>query len=320
MGKQFVGAVKGIDGFQVKGLIDRNIEAGNSIKSQFKLDAAKVYGDTADILTEIDRKNDVLVIATTANSHFVISKWAIENGISKIVLEKPLACSLSEGKGIHELALKHKSLVYVDHTRRWMRCYQGLRMLISKKIVGDVERVYLPFGEGGIAMIGSHYFDLLRYLFQQDFVSVQGRLDLTQTSNERGGSFTDPSGSFWLKMDSGIEATIDLSNGMKRRHNYMVFLGTKGRVEVDVSSEKMFVHTNSGRQFVENFPYGIDKKDALAELLIHIAQGKPAECSVMDGYRALEAVIGSLVSGEQNSAVVDIPLEGSILERTFPFA
>lgn len=320
MGKQFVGAIKGIEGFEVKGLVDRNTAAAEALVALFRMANTSVYSNTTEILPSFNRKHDILVIATTANSHYTIAKWAIESGIKKIVLEKPLACSLAEGQGIQNLSSQTNSLIYVDHTRRWMRCYQGLRLLLSRKIIGEVERIYLPFGEGGIAMIGSHYFDLVRYLFQEDFVAVQGRLDETQMSNQRGNDFTDPSGSFWLKMESGIEATIDLSNSMQRRHNFMLFLGTKGRIEVDVSSEQIFVFTDSGRHFIESFPYGIDKKDALAELLINLAQGKPAECSVFDGYKALEAVIGSLVSAENNSSIMSFPLEGPVLDRSFSFA
>lgn len=320
MGIQFIKAVNKAPNLSLIGITDRSIEAMERVSSQFNLkDIAQTQ--ELDAITKVfNPTEDILVIATTANSHFPIMEWAMQNGIKKVLLEKPLTSSLREGQNLIELVEKNNALVYVDHTRRWMRSFQGLKLMFDKKMIGTIERVYLPYGEAGVAMIGSHFFDLVRYLFSSEIISIRSQIDSDQNENMRGSNFEDPTGVFTVVLETGLEVVVDLSNKMKRKHHIMYFLGTHGRIEVDVAQENLWIHQTSGKHWCEKFPWSVDKEGALIYALIDLAKGKRPLCDVNDGYKAIEAVIAAHQALDNPGGTANLPLTGEIIERTFSFA
>lgn len=319
MGKQFVKAIAQTPQFTLLGLTDKYQTAMDTLVKQFKLNDCKTTTELDDILSSFDKQKDVLIVATTANAHYSIMDWALNAGIKKIILEKPLTPSLEEGQKLIDLTQKNKALVAVDHTRRWMRGFQSLRHLLNSGIIGNIERTYFPYGEGGIAMIGSHFIDIVRYLFDQDITTVYARADKIQNANMRGDDFYDPTGTYTFELTSGLEITVDLSNQMKRKNHLMIFIGQYGRLEVDVENQDIWIILHSGKYWREKFPWAIDKQNGLISLIAEMAAGKPPKCSIEDGYKAIEGVIAAMQSIEKEQPV-NLPLTGDIIQQRFQFA
>ena len=319
MGIQFVKAIKKTKQFELIGLTDSNQEAMSKVVANFGLNGIQTTNDLDPLLKNFDQQKDILVIATTANSHFPIMSWALKAGIKKIFLEKPLTNSLEQGEQLIQLVDASDALVYVDHTRRWMRSFQSLKRLLSSGMIGKVERIYLPYGEGGIAMIGSHFVDLVRFLFDEEVKKIYARVDEKQKANMRGAEFVDPTGVFTLILKSGLEVVLDLSNGMTRKNHLMYFLGELGRIEIDVESEDLWIFQNTGKHWKEKFPWSVDKQNALINALAELSQGMKPRCSTYDGYKAVEAVIAGVNAGEGGKCET-LPLQGAITHKEFPFA
>lgn len=320
MGIQFIKAVKGVESFELKGVIDRNVDVAKKVAERFGIAKEDVYRDTEQIQSKIDVAKDVLIIATTANSHFPLMEWALGLGVKRIFLEKPLTQSLVHGQKLIELAGANDSLVYVDHTRRWMQSFCGLKNLLDGEIIGKLERMHFYYGEAGVAMIGSHFFDLVRFLSSADVSEVRGVFDERQSENMRGAEFNDPSGYFQISLKNGIKSSLDLSSDLSRKHNLMYFIGSHGRIEVDLNHERMSISLLSGKSFTERFPWSVDKESALVNGIVDLANGSKPLCSLQDGYAAIEAVIAATVSAENQGIPVQLPLLGNIIERKFPFA
>lgn len=320
MGIQFINAVKGVQSFELKGIIDRNVDVATNVAGRFGIPKEYVYGDTEQIQSKLDVAKDVLIIATTANSHFPIMEWALGLGVKKIFLEKPLTQSLANGQKLIELADANDSIVYVDHTRRWMQSFGGLKNLLNGEIIGKLERMHFYYGEAGVAMIGSHFFDLVRFLSSADVSEVRGVFDELQSENMRGAEFNDPSGYFQISLKNGIKSTLDLSSDLSRKHNLMYFIGSHGRIEVDLNHEIMSISLLSGKSFTERFPWSLDKESALVNGIVDLANGSKPLCSLQDGYAAIEAVIAATISAENQGIPVQLPLSGDIIDRKFPFA
>lgn len=319
MGIQFIKAINKTNQLDLIGVTDLNEAIIKDLVNNMDLGGIQTTSELKPILNIFDKQKDILVIATTANSHFSIMEWALKENIKKIFLEKPLTNSLRQGEQLVELVKASDALVYVDHTRRWMRSFLGLKQLLASGMIGKTERVYLPYGEGGIAMIGSHFVDLVRFLFDKEVVKIHARIDKQQKENMRGPEFVDPTGIFTLILSSGLEVVLDLSNGMTRKNHLMYFLGTLGRIEIDVENEDLWVFQNTGKHWKEKFPWSVDKQNALINALAELALGKQPRCSTYDGYKAIEAVIAGVQAGQSNN-IEKLPLQDSIAQKEFPFA
>ncbi len=100
-----------------------------------------------------DKDVDAVAIATPVYTHYDIAKTSLEHG-KHVLVEKPLAMNVAEGKALVELAKKNELQLMCDHTY----CYTGAVRKIKDIITsGDLGKVL--------------YFDSVRVnlgLFQQD--------------------------------------------------------------------------------------------------------------------------------------------------------
>ena len=77
------------------------------------------------------------------DSHFNITKECIKLGIKTIVLEKPLATSVLEGKKLISLTKKHKVKIIVNHRRRFDKEIISLRNKINNNIIGKIKKFHV---------------------------------------------------------------------------------------------------------------------------------------------------------------------------------
>ena len=319
MGFQFVKAIKSTSKVKLGGICDLNLSAAQSLADKFKLKDLLVTADLADFNHPQRGKGDILVIATTANSHFNLLKWGLDNGFQKIFLEKPLTDSINTGAEMKRLTESANANVYVDHTRRWVPGFRGLKTLLKSGIIGEIHRCYWPFGASGIAMIGSHMIDLIFYLFDEEVVAVRGEFDAAQAENMRGEQFFDPTGIFVFELKSGLEVIVDLSNKIVRKHHTYHFYGSGGRIDVNAEAENLSINLISGTVITEEFAWNSDKDVALTLALSELANGVKPACSVKDGLNALEVVVAAFIAGE-TKARISLPLAEEHRARKFQFA
>lgn len=107
-------------------------------------DAAKVQVDFPDMRVEADIAAvladpgiDLVVIATPNDSHAPLAHAAIDAG-KAVVVDKPLALTLAEGRAIASHAEERGTLLSVFHNRRWDGDFLTLRHLIAEGQIGKV--------------------------------------------------------------------------------------------------------------------------------------------------------------------------------------
>lgn len=320
MGQQFIKAILSSKGLELGGLIDFHMETLKRVQAQFKLGDLKLGNNLEVLENSFNFSKDVLVIATTADSHFDLVSEAINRGVKKIFLEKPITTCISDGYRLDTLAKENNALVYIDHTRRWMSSFIALKNLIHSGIIGRPDLCLMPYGEGGVAMIGSHLFDLSRFLFESEIIEVSAQFDKVQNENIRGSQFNDPTGNFIIQMESGIQVNIFLSNTLSKKPNLILILGTQGRIEVDIENELISIRNVSTIDWTRPFPWNIDKQNALTVALSKLLKGETSACTILDGTKAIEAVVASHESGNNSGRKVVLPLDSDLQNMKFSFA
>jgi predicted dehydrogenase len=109
-----------------------------------------------------------IVIATTVSSHFPLAKTALEAG-KHVLVEKPMAASVSEAERLIALAEKRKLVLMVGHTFLYSPSVHKVKEIIDSGALGDLlfitcSRVNLGIHQKDVSVIwdlGPHDFSVL---------------------------------------------------------------------------------------------------------------------------------------------------------------
>lgn len=105
---------------------------------------------------------DVVSICTPPATHAEILKFCLSENIPVVFCEKPLARDSREVKMIRNAAAKSKSVVCVNHSRRWHPLHRAIAD--EMKGFGTLQN-FQAFYTAGLFNTGTHLFDLLNWFF-----------------------------------------------------------------------------------------------------------------------------------------------------------
>jgi predicted dehydrogenase len=82
-------------------------------------------------------KVDAVIVATPVSSHFDLGMEALREG-KHVLIEKPLASSAVQAKGLIEEAAKLKKVLLVDHTFTYTGAVRKMRELVTAGTLGEI--------------------------------------------------------------------------------------------------------------------------------------------------------------------------------------
>jgi predicted dehydrogenase len=123
-------------GFVVSSIVTADAER----RAQARLDYpdARLLADP-DGLWRHPADHDLVVVATPTGTHVALAGQALGVGLA-VVVEKPLAPTAPEARGLIDRAVARRSLLSVFHNRRWDSDHLTLRRLIGERALGEVMR------------------------------------------------------------------------------------------------------------------------------------------------------------------------------------
>ncbi|MGI5139747.1 MULTISPECIES: Gfo/Idh/MocA family oxidoreductase [unclassified Streptomyces] len=178
---------------------------------------------TADELWPRAGELDLIVVASPNKTHVPIATAALEAGLP-VVVDKPIAGTAAEARGLAALAEKRGVLLSVFQNRRWDNDFLTLRKLLSEGELGDVWRFesrferWRPQPKGGWresgdpAEIGGLLYDLGSHVVDQALVlfgpaaSVYAEADI-----RRPGAETDDDTFIALTHTNGVRSHLYVS-------------------------------------------------------------------------------------------------------------
>lgn len=222
---------------QVAQSLGLNVTGVCDVQAASVADAVREAGlpDSAgftDVSAMLDRANPACVIvATTAPSHRELTCQAAK--VAKYVLcEKPMATSLEDCDAMIEACRASGALLAINHQMRFMEQYSIPKRLTSTPEFGKLASVTVVAGNFGLAMNGSHYFEMFRYMTDEAPATVQAWFSPERVANPRGAQFEDRAGCIRLTTASGTRFYLDASSD--QGHGFQVLYGgTYGQVLVD---------------------------------------------------------------------------------------
>ncbi|MBN2079212.1 MAG: Gfo/Idh/MocA family oxidoreductase [Spirochaetes bacterium] len=266
----------------------------------------------------------IAVIATWTDSHAAIAIEAARRGARVIVLEKPMASSLSQCRRIIEECRRRDTAVIINHERRYDGRYRKVKELIARGTIGEVKTVHASVltggyagpsdaAEGGGPLLhdGTHMVDMARYLFGE-ITWVRGRFE--REKRKRG--FEDRACA-WIRTAGGID--IFLEAGGSR--GYFLFeldiSGTRGRIVIGNGYERIY-RSRASRLYTgfrdleeRSFPAWRRNncfRDLYREARALAGGGPPPVSGAEDGYRALEVIHAVYLSASRGGETLGIPV------------
>lgn len=133
-----------------------------------KFPAAALESDWAKV---IEGDCDIVVIATPVDTHYTLSKKALEAG-KHIWVEKPFTSTSAEAESLIELAEKKNLKIFVDHTFIYNGAVRKIKELVDKGELGNViyfdsERINLGLFQRDVNVVwdlAPHDLSIMNYL------------------------------------------------------------------------------------------------------------------------------------------------------------
>jgi predicted dehydrogenase len=266
----------------------------------------------------------MVIIATWTESHERIAIEAARNGAKVIILEKPMASSLTGCRAIIDECRQNGTAVIINHERRFDGRYRTVKEMIARGRIGLVKTVHASIltggyagpsdpGEGGGPLLhdGTHLVDMARFLFGE-IASVQGEFQ----RSGRSTGFEDRACA-WLKTAGGVDVFIEAGGG----RNYFVFeleiSGTLGKIVIGNGYESLLLSRESshytGFRDLAEAPFPRYRSGNCFTLLYReakkaLAGTEPLTSTADDGYRALEVIHAAYLSSYLDRKALMIPV------------
>lgn len=103
-------------------------------KARLKHSTIGVTADYGALLK--DSHIDAVIIATPISTHYKLARKALESG-KHVLVEKPLASTVSEAESLVEIAAKRSLTLMVDHTFVYTGAVRKMKEIIDRGEIGD---------------------------------------------------------------------------------------------------------------------------------------------------------------------------------------
>ena len=191
----------------------------------------RLFADAAAMLAAHPRA-DLVVIATTADSHRALVELAAASGARHILCEKPMATSVADCDAMIATCDKSGSKLAINHQMRFMPQYTVVRDELAAGKFGPLASMTVTAGCFGLAMNGSHYCEAFSWLTGSPIVSATAWFSGEPFNNPRGPNFFDQAGE--MRFVSGDGRRLILNIGNDQGHGMTAMYATRfGHMFVD---------------------------------------------------------------------------------------
>ena len=178
------------------------------------------------LLDEI--RPDLISISTWRDSHYDMMKLAFKYGVPAIVLEKPIAETMSQAREIVDEANERNVHLLINHRRRFDPLVHKLKDELADGLIGELLQVSC-FYVYGLLTTGTHLIDALRF-FLGNIAGEMAWVAAHPCTFETFHPDDDPNVDGFIGFENGLKAAVQ-SLSMKDYDFFeFQFYGRRGKV------------------------------------------------------------------------------------------
>lgn len=291
---------------------------------------AKIYNSTDAIIA--DKDVDLLVITTTPDSHFALTKQALEAG-KHVLVEKPFVPTSAEAAELDAISKKTNKLLCVYQNRRWDSDFLTFRKLQKDGTLGRITEYHTNFdrykaeapanwkGQLSMDKAGGVIYDLGTHLLDQAVLAFGVPKTVTGFwQNDRNDGAVEPDG-FTALLGYGpggplITAKASIMSVETAQPRYWV-RGTKGsfkKFHLDCQEDQLKAGLKPG-----DAGFGVEEERASGTLTLFGDDGKPVTKSFKniepETYSSLYSQFAEAIEkGDANIVPVKAVEAGNVLK------
>lgn len=329
MGKAHALALREL-GVQLGAVCDRREEARAVIGDEFGIAADRRFADAADMYAVLGAL-DLVMVATTADTHAELTLQAAAAGVRSILCEKPMATSVADCRAMVAACADSGSRLAINHQMRFMEQYRLVKREFDLGALGMLASMNVVAGCFGLAMNGSHYIEAFHYLTGQFPVEATAWFSGEPFANPRGPAFADQAGEMRFVTADGRRLNFEI--GADQGHGMTVlYTGNFGHIFVDELAGKMVVTARLPEHRAQPpTRYGMpnercelsfaaaDNVAPTKAVLAALAEGRDFPDGT-NGLQIVSALAASYASVERGNIKVRLDELGDIADRHFPWA
>ena len=260
LGQHHARLLASMDGVELVGVVDTRVGRAQEIASKYRTTA---YTDAADVLPLVES----VVVAVPTESHVEVAMPFIERGAA-VLVEKPLASSLSDADRLIDAARRRGTMLAVGHTERFNPAVTAALPLVSGPRFIEVHRLgVFPERSLDIDVIFDlmiHDLDLLLAAVGSDVVSIEAvgvhvLTPRTDIANAR------------LRFASGCIANLTASRISRERVRKARFFQHDSYVSIDFAAQEVDVYRlmpTDGRPVIQGGKIDITRDEPLHRELV----------------------------------------------------
>jgi len=318
MGRNHARVYAEYDGVELVGVADSNESLAQDVASKYQVKAYKNYQD----LLEKERPEAVSVAVPTA-MHQEVGSAVLQAG-AHVLIEKPIASTVEDGKRLMDLADQVGRKLMVGHIVRFNPAIRALR---EKMQAGELGRIFQivcrrvgPFPArirdvGVVVDLAPHDIDVMRYLTGEEPQTVYAQIARRVHTEHEDLIFG------LLQFSSGMIGALEINWLTPTKVRETLVLGERGMFRVDDLTQDLYFFANAdingelwsalgtikGVSEGEMIRYPLRRYEPLrAELeafVEAILEDKPVPVSGKDGLEALRLAQALIQSGQSKQVV-----------------
>lgn len=162
-------------------------------------------------ISEMEGPNNIGVVSNWGPDHLETLKMLVSKGIRKIVLEKPMVCSIEQLEELANLVQKFQLSLVVNQGWHYVSLSDRINELSASFKLGPAVGLFAWGGARCHSTFGSHLIHLANSIFQSSPNEICAMLNDSRI-NPRGTSLEYLEGSVTVRYESGAQLAINFTN------------------------------------------------------------------------------------------------------------
>ena len=307
-----------LEDIQLVGASDVNPERLKDIADRFSV---PTYSDYRELF--IKEKPEAVSITVPTSDHEIVATFALQSG-AHILVEKPIAATVDEGKRIIALAKEMKRQLMIGHIIRFNPAIQSLKKRLDNGDLGKIFQIFCrragPFPArirdvGVVVDLAPHDVDIMRFLTGLNPIRVYAETEQQIHTDHEDLLFG------LLRFPGGVTGALELNWLTPKKIRETLVVGEKGLFHVDDLLQDLYFYENaqasgdlwSPLKTIRGVSEGImtrfelqrqePLKAELKAFLKAVESGNPMPVSGEDGLEALRLSLALVESGQTHQVI-----------------